>query len=77
MRGGMGFGKNTRIHKAGLLDLSTDLPIIIEIVDIEQKIQAFMPEVDRMVGEGLVTLEKVQVLKYEAQPQRDPQRNLE
>ena len=64
--GGMGFGKKSRIHKAGLLDLSTDLPIVIEIVDADEKIEGFMPEVDRMVKEGLVTLEKVRVIKYSA-----------
>lgn len=72
LRGGMGFGKKSRIHKAGLLDLSTDLPIVIEIVDADEKIQAFMPEVDRMVKEGMVTLEKVTVIKYSSGTEGDP-----
>lgn len=66
-RGPMGFGKNSRIHSAKLLELSTDLPIVIEIVDAEEKIAAFLPVVDEMVQEGLVTVEKVKVIKYAAE----------
>jgi PII-like signaling protein len=66
LRGPMGFGKNSRMHTSKLLELSTDLPIIIEIVDAEQRIREFMPVVDEMVKEGLVTLEKVEVIKYVA-----------
>ena len=73
LRGIMGFGKNSRIHTAHLLDLSTDLPVVIEIVDTEGKIDAFMPEVDRLVSEGLVTLEKVNVIKYAAVPKAESQ----
>lgn len=71
LRGILGFGKNSRIHTAHLLDLSTDLPVVIEIVDTEDRIEAFMPEVDRMVSEGLVTLEKVSVIKYAAAPKAE------
>lgn len=64
LRGPMGFGKHSRMHAAKLLDLSTDLPIVVEIVDAEEKIRAFLPVVDELVTEGLVTLEAVRVLKY-------------
>ena len=72
LRGIIGFGKNSRIHSAHLLDLSTDLPIVIEIIDDEAKIEAFMPEVDRMVDEGLITVEKVKIIKYAAGPNAGP-----
>jgi hypothetical protein len=64
LRGPMGFGKSSRLHTAKILRLSTDLPLVIEIVDSEAKVQAFLPELDRMMGGGLVTLEKVKVIKY-------------
>jgi PII-like signaling protein len=64
LRGPMGFGRHSRVHAARLLELSTDLPIVIEIVDSEQNIEAFLPVVDELVTEGLVTLEAVRVLKY-------------
>jgi hypothetical protein len=64
LRGPMGFGKSSRLHTAKILRLSMDLPIVIEIVDTEEKIQAFLPVLDQMLGCGLVTLEKVQVLHY-------------
>ena len=67
LRGPMGFGKHSRMHAAKLLDLSTDLPIVVEIVDAEDKIRAFLPVVDQLVTEGLVTLEAVRVLKYAAE----------
>jgi len=66
LRGPMGFGRHSRMHAAKLLDLSTDLPIVIEIVDSEEKIEGFLPVVDDLVTEGLVTLEAVRVLKYAA-----------
>ena len=66
LRGVMGYGKNSRIHTAGLLTLSTDLPMVIELIDSEEKIQTFLPTVDEMVAEGLVTLEQVNVIKYGA-----------
>lgn len=64
LRGAVGFGKSSRLHTAKILRLSDDLPLIIEIVDNEEKINAFVPVLDGMMGGGLVTLEKVQVLQY-------------
>jgi PII-like signaling protein len=64
LRGPMGFGHSSRLHTAKILRLSEDLPLLIEIVDAEEKINAFLPELDAMIGSGLVTLEKVKVLKY-------------
>ena len=64
LRGPMGFGKSSRLHTAKIPRLSIDLPLVIEIVDSEEKLRAFLPELDRMVTGGLVTLEKVQVLEY-------------
>lgn len=66
LRGPMGFGADSRLHTAKVLRLSEDLPIIIEIVDSEQKIATLLPHIDQMVTEGLVTLEKVRVVKYRA-----------
>jgi hypothetical protein len=70
LKGPLGYGKNSRVHSAKLLELSTDLPIVIEIVDAEEKIKAFLPIVDELVTEGMVTLEAVRVLKYVASPTR-------
>ncbi len=64
LRGPMGFGHSSRLHTAKILRLSEDLPIVIEIVDSEQRIAEFLPVLDGMMGSGLVTLEKVQVLVY-------------
>lgn len=64
IRGFLGFGANSRIHTAKILRLSEDLPIVIEIVDAEEKIEAFIQELDGMIHEGLVTLEKVRVIAY-------------
>ena len=66
LRGPLGFGRHSRVHAAKLLALSTDLPIVIEIVDSEEKIDAFLPVVDELVSEGLVTLEAVRILRYES-----------
>ncbi len=66
LRGPMGFGASSRLHTAKVLRLSEDLPMIIEIVDSREKIDTLLPHVDEMVREGLVTLEKVQVIKYRA-----------
>lgn len=68
LRGPMGYGAHSRLHTAKILRLSEDLPVIIEIVDKEEKIQAFLPELDQMVEDGLVTLEKVRVITYRAKP---------
>lgn len=64
VRGLAGFGATSRIHTVKVLRLSEDLPMIIEIVDKPEQIAAFLPKLDEMVTEGLVTLEKVNVLIY-------------
>jgi len=64
LRGLAGFGGHSRIHTARILRLSEDLPIAIEIVDREERIAAFLPRLDELVDEGLVTLDRVQVLIY-------------
>ena len=64
LRGPMSFGHSSRLHTTKILRLSEDLPFVIEIVDSEDKINAFLPVLDAMMGSGLVTLEKVQVLQY-------------
>jgi PII-like signaling protein len=68
LRGPMGFGKTSHLHTAKILRLSMDLPLIIEIVDSEKKINAFLSILDEMMGGGLVTLEKVKVIDYRAGP---------
>jgi len=64
VRGVMGFGADSRMHTAKILRLSEDLPIIIEIVDTEENLQKLQPFLDETVEEGLITLEKVKVIKY-------------
>jgi PII-like signaling protein len=64
MRGAMGFGHSSRLHTTKILRLSEDLPLVIEIVDSEDKISAFLPVLDAIMTSGLVTLEKVQVVQY-------------
>src|SRR5215467_5894279 len=66
LRGPMGFGKSSRLHTAKILRLSMDLPLVIEIVDSEEKLNAFLPVLDEMMKGGLVTLEKVKVIHYRA-----------
>lgn len=68
LRGPVGFGHSSHIHTTKILRLSQDLPIVIEIVDAKEKIDAFLPVLDGMMGSGLVTLEKVQVLQYGEAP---------
>ncbi len=63
-RGIEGFGANARLHTTRLLRLSEDLPILVEVVDEEARIRAILPELDAMVGDGLITLEKIEVLAY-------------
>jgi hypothetical protein len=60
----MGFGAHSRMHTAKVLRLSTDLPVIIEIVDTREKIEGFLPELDGLVSEGLVTIERADVRLY-------------
>jgi PII-like signaling protein len=64
LRGPLGFGHSSRLHTAKIMRLSEDLPMVIEIVDSEEKIEAFLPVLDGMIGSGLITLEKIKVLKY-------------
>lgn len=70
LRGPMGFGANSMIHTAKILRLSEDLPMIVEIVDAENKIHDFLPVLDEMVEEGMITLETVHVLRYRAREPR-------
>jgi uncharacterized protein len=72
LRGPLGFGHASRLHTAKILRLSEDLPLIIEIVDTEAKIKAFLPVLDSIMTSGLVTLEKVQVLQYGDQVKHNP-----
>ena len=64
LRGPIGFGKSSRLHTSKILRLSVDLPVVIEIVDSEEKIQGFLPLLEPMMSGALVTLEKVQVIHY-------------
>jgi PII-like signaling protein len=64
LRGPTGFGKSSRVHASGILRLSFDRPMVIEIVDSEEKIQSFLNEVQRLLGGGLVTVERVQAIFY-------------
>lgn len=64
LRGPLGFGHSSRIHTAKILRLSEDLPVVVEIVDSEEKIMAFLPLIDEMMTGGLISLEKVRVLRY-------------
>lgn len=64
LRGFLGFGANSRIHTTKILRLSEDLPIIIEIVDKPEKIQSILPELDKMISEGMMTIERVNVVAY-------------
>ena len=66
--GVMGFGAKSRLHTAKILRLSEDLPVLIEIVDSMEKIEAFLPQIDQIVRDGLITIEPVRVIKYRADP---------
>lgn len=68
LRGIEGFGASSRIHTARLLSLSEDLPVVVTIVDAEERIRAFLPQLDELVSEGLVTIEKVEVVRYVGRP---------
>jgi PII-like signaling protein len=75
LRGVMGFGADSRMHTAKLLELSVDLPMVIEIVDTEDSIAKLMPFIDEIVTEGLVTLEKMRVIKYRHSQQHPSRSN--
>ncbi len=66
LRGVMGFGKNSILHTAKILRLSEDLPMVVEIVDSLEKVEAFVPTLDEMIKDGLVTIEKIRVIHYKA-----------
>lgn len=68
LRGAIGFGKSSRLHTSKILRLSTDLPLVIEIVDSAEKINAFLPILDGMMSGGLATLEPVRVIHYRGTP---------
>jgi PII-like signaling protein len=71
LRGHVGFGRSSHIHTTKILRLSQDLPVVVEIVDSQEKIDAFLPVLDTMMSSGLVTIERVQVLQYgETRPER-------
>lgn len=67
LRGHVGFGHSSRIHTTKILRLAQDLPLVVEIVDSQEKIDMFLPILDKMMTSGLVTMEKVQVLQYGSQ----------
>lgn len=67
-----GFGGHSVVHAARIFDLSTDLPVLIEIVDSEERVRAFMPQLDEMVREGLVTLESVEIIHYKSGSPKGP-----
>ena len=77
LRGILGFGANSRIHTAKILRLSEDLPLVIEIVDKPERIEEFLPELDSMIKEGLITLEKAQVIAYRHNSAQTLRRTLE
>lgn len=68
LRGPMGYGRNAHIHRAHLLDISEDLPVIVEIVESQGNIDRLLPELQAMLGSSLVTLEKVKVIRYGTEP---------
>lgn len=71
LRGIEGFGAKQHLHSTRILSLSEDLPILIEAVDHEEKIRAVLPELDEMLGDGLITVEKVEVMTYRADAPAD------
>ena len=68
LRGGLGYGHTSHLQTAKILRLSDDLPLVVEIVDSEEKIKAFLPVLDGMMASGLITLENIQVLQYGTAP---------
>ena len=73
LRGSEGFGTNSVVHKAALLEMSKDLPIVIEIIDTEEKIQTLLPHLETMVTEGMITMEYVVILMYRHNGAHEPQ----
>lgn len=70
LKGPMGFGANSRVHTNRLIEVSSDLPLVIEIVDAPEKIETLLPFLDAVVQEGLITVENVRVLKYRHNPEK-------
>jgi PII-like signaling protein len=70
LRGHMGFGHSSRIHASKMLRLSQDLPVVVEIIDSKEKIDAFLPVLDGMMSSGLITMERAEVLQYGTEPAR-------
>ena len=68
LRGPMGFGRSSRLHTAKILRLSEDLPVVVEIVDAEERVNELLAAIEPLIGSGLMTLEKVRVLRYGAAP---------
>jgi len=69
LRGLMGFGATSRLHTVKVLRISEDLPMVVEIVDRPERIEAFLPELEAMVPEGLITMEKIRVVAYRGKKQ--------
>lgn len=69
VRGLMGFGASSRLHTVKVLRISEDLPMVVEIVDKTDRIESFLPELERMVPEGLITVEKVRIVAYRGRSQ--------
>jgi len=72
LRGIEGFGAKQHIHTTRILRLSEDLPVLIEVVDVEERVRAILPQLDAMVTGGLITLERVEVIAYRADGERPP-----
>jgi PII-like signaling protein len=70
LRGVSGFGAHSVYHTQKLLDLSADLPLIVEVIDTQEKINSIMPAIDEMMGGGMITLEKVTVIRYTHDPKK-------
>lgn len=72
LRGIESFGASSRIHTTRLLSLSEDLPVVVLIIDTEEKVRAFLPQLDELVGEGLVIIDEVEVIRYVGRPGAEP-----
>src|SRR3984885_9016049 len=69
-RGPLGFGRSSHLHSSGILRLSFDLPMVIEIVDAEEKIQGFLTQIETIIGGGLITVERVQAIFYKGRQEK-------
>ena len=72
LRGIEGYGRSSRIHTTRILSLSEDLPVVVVIVDTDEKVRAFLPQLDELVSEGLVVLDRVEVVRYVGRESGDP-----